>query len=65
MDNNQEFTFKYWIGHNLKDSDVFLNTVSKDRRISCELMEKQFGKDWFMDESLSVDLFEIKPTRVI
>ena len=60
MNNDQEFTPKYWIGHSLTCSDVFLNTANKDRHASCRMMEKQFGEDWFMDESLSVDLFEIK-----
>lgn len=60
MNKDQEFTPKYWAGHNIESDDVFLVTASKSYEYTVILMNMKFGDNWQDDENLQIDLFEIK-----
>ena len=59
MKSNQKLTPKYWIGHDVRDSDVFLTSASKTKVTAANEMSEMFGEDWIFDEFYRVDLFEI------
>jgi len=63
MNNEQKFTPKYWVGHNVKEDDVYINTASKSYDGAYSLMETMFG-DFSYSESLKVSLMEIKPVKL-
>lgn len=60
MNKNQKQTPKYWIGHDKRTDDVFLNTARKDRDSCVVDMKRCFGEDCFMDDNFEVILIEIK-----
>ena len=60
MNKEQEFTPKYWVGHDNKKDDVFLETAGKSRMSAILAMAAKFGIDWADKKYLSVDLVEIK-----
>ena len=63
MKSNQKLTPKYWIGHDVRGSDLFLTSASKTKVTAVNEMSELFGEDWIFDEFYRVDLFEINLCR--
>ena len=56
----QKFTPKYWIGHDTKNDDVFLDTAKKGFDTCDEKMSKKFGENWKEENpSFEISLVEI------
>lgn len=62
MNSDQKFTPKYWIAHYTKNDDVLLDTASKCRSTTVEILEKQRRVPFETLEKIgyAVDLFEIR-----
>lgn len=60
MNKEQSYTPKYWVGHNKVTHDVLLSTADKSKDGAILRMRGIFGKEWFENEDLSVDLMKIK-----
>ena len=60
MNNEQEFTPKYWVVHDKEDDDILISTASKAKDNACSKMKQIFGDRCFEDGRYSVDLVEIK-----
>jgi len=60
MNEDQELSPKYWIGHSKKSDDVFLDTASKGFNDTSLNMFSVFGRNWLDDEDKEIGLFELK-----
>jgi len=59
MNRNQEFTPKYWIGHDVRKDDVFLETASKDFEEAAKKLHSRIGGPYYDSQHYDVSLFEI------
>jgi hypothetical protein len=60
MNEQQSYTPKYWVGHDIKSDDIFISTLAKCANKSTQLMHELFGEDCFSNNDLSVSLIEIR-----
>lgn len=65
MRESQKLSPKYWICHNCKSDDVFLESASKDRRDCVKYFEDHYGEDWFLDDDFQINLFSIEKAQYI
>lgn len=65
MFKEQSHTPKYWVGHCKRNSDVILNTASKRRGDTEEMMTEFFGNRWLIDDDYEVILIEIKEVELL
>ncbi len=60
MNTEQEFTPKYWVGHNPEKDDVYLDTASKSWDDADKKMRLLFGEDYQYETVYKVSLVEIR-----
>ncbi len=67
MNQTQEFTPKYWIAHYKKNGDVLLDTESKCRSTTVEILEKQRRVSFETLEQIgyAIDLFELRIINLV
>ncbi len=59
MKPTEALKFKYWIGRVNNVTGVLIQTASINRSETNRKMAELFGGDWGMNETLSVELFEL------
>ena len=56
---DQEFTPKYWVGHNTESDDVYLPTASKNRATAEHNMAEKVYIDWVDEDYYEIILISI------
>lgn len=64
MKDQQKLTPKYWVGHDQRTDDVFIETMFKHRADTCDAMALKFGADWEEQPHFAVELFEVKKVQL-
>lgn len=59
MKENQEFTPKYWVAHDKRADDVFLESASKNIKLTQIWLCNKFGECWMDNGNLGINLFEL------
>ena len=55
------YTPKYWIGHSLKEDDVFLTTAKKSYQEAHDAMNELLGEEWTANAKYEIMLFGLMP----
>ena len=59
MNSKQEFTPKYWIGHNTRSDDVLITTANKNYFNADLKLREEVGEKLYNSDEYVVSLFEI------
>ena len=64
MNDNQKYTPKYWVLHDYRTDDVYLQTASKSKGECFTFSDAMLGKEWEDCESLEVILVEVRMVKL-
>lgn len=54
-----KFTPKYWVGHDSRTNDAYIETMYKHRADTYDAMVRLFGEDWEDQSHLEINLIEM------